>query len=132
MFKFFYFFIFLIIKKFKYIKSCDKYMSDIMENIVMSLGAGIMVIWFASSLGTPLIVSCYVRWLGSEFGHIEIRGLNTLIDTNTGNKISVNTSFQNNLIDVGTFPITMVYGPFSILHSLYYASSATYNLLAKK
>ncbi len=106
-----------------------------MENIKQTLKTGLLAVWCASSLGTPILASSYVSWLGDRFGNLESAGstkIPELIDGNTGNVIIPDTKFKNNVLDSKNFSLAVLMGPFAILYSGYYAGVSTYNLLAGK
>ncbi len=106
-----------------------------MENVKQTLKAGLLAVWCASSLGTPILASGYVSWLGKSYGNVKTAGstkLPELVDVNTGLVISPDTKFKSNVLDSKNFPLAVVLGPFAILSSGYYAGVSTYNLLAGK
>ncbi len=106
-----------------------------MENVKQTLKAGLLAVWCASSLGTPILASGYVAWLGDRFGNLETAGstkLPELVDGNTGLVIIPDTKFKTNVLDSKNFSLAVVMGPFAILYSGYYAGISTYNLIAGK
>lgn len=45
-----------------------------MENIKQTLLKGLLAVWCVGSLGTPILASSYVSWLGKQYGNIETSG----------------------------------------------------------
>lgn len=106
-----------------------------MENVKQTLKAGLLAVWCASSLGTPILASGYVSWLGKSYGNVKTAGstkLPELVDVNTGLVISPDTKFKTNVLDSKNFSLTVVMGPFAILYSGYYVGISTYNLIVGK
>jgi hypothetical protein len=106
-----------------------------MENIKQTLLKGLLAVWCVGSLGTPILASSYVSWLGKHYGNIETSGstkLPILIDSNTGVEIKPDTKFKNDVLDSKNFSINVVLGPFAIIYSIYYMGASTYYLVAGK
>ncbi len=106
-----------------------------METVKQTLKTGLLAVWCASSLGTPILASGYVSWLGNRYGNLETAGstkLPQLVDANTGQAIIPDTKFKTNVLDSKNFPLMVIMGPFAILSSGYYVGISTYNLIAGK
>lgn len=89
---------------------------NLIDDITFKVRATCLIGWCVCSLGTPFIACAYVGWLGTNYGHT----------------MKYDTKFKQNVRDSPHYPITMVYGPFAIIHSIYFAVSTTYYLLANK
>lgn len=90
-----------------------------------TVGATLAMAWFAGSLGTPLISSLYVGYLG-ETVDLKFQTTYKIVGKNENEEIPhPDAYFIKQLKASSDFPLLMVLGPLSIPISALYCASST-------
>lgn len=93
-------------------------------NSIAAIGGSLTMVWFAGSLGTPLISSMYVNYLGRTIGLINVSPSKV---ENTNKKVFYypDAFFIKQLKTSEVFPWLTMLGPLSIPISGLYCVSST-------